>query len=184
MTALEVDPRREDDFKAVMGHFATGVVAVTAVEDGGPVGFTCQAFASLSLDPPLVALAPARTSTTFPRIRAAGGFAVNVLSEDQSPLARAFARSGTDKFAGVRWSPGAGGAPILHGAIAWIECRIVAEHEAGDHTLVVARVERAGHLSDGRPLTFYRGAFGGFANEERAPAAAVADGGAEGGGSR
>lgn len=161
MSAL--DPRRAEDLKAVMGHFATGVVAVTAIAGGEPVGFTCQSFASLSLAPPLVVIAPARSSTTFPRIRTVGRFAVNVLREDQEQLARTFARSGADKFAGVAWRPGAGGAPLLDGAIAWAECAIVAEHDAGDHTLVVGRVEQLGHLPEGQPLTFYRGAFGGFA---------------------
>jgi 3-hydroxy-9,10-secoandrosta-1,3,5(10)-triene-9,17-dione monooxygenase reductase component len=155
----ELDPGRPDQLKATMSHFCTGVVAVTAIEGGEPIGFTCQTFASLSLAPPLIVIAPARISTTFPRIRAAKRFAVNVLDETQEHLARRLALSGADKFAGVRWRPGACGAPILAGALAWLECELVAEHDAGDHTLVVARVYCIGHTDGGRPLTFYRGRF-------------------------
>ena len=87
----------------VLGHFATGVTVITALEEGVPVGFTCQSFASLSLDPPLVAAA-AKTSTSWPKMAAAGSFCINILEEHQEPLSRAFAESGADKFAGVAWS--------------------------------------------------------------------------------
>jgi 3-hydroxy-9,10-secoandrosta-1,3,5(10)-triene-9,17-dione monooxygenase reductase component len=146
-------------FREVLGHFATGVVVVTAVEDGFPVGFTCQAFSSLSLDPPLVALAPGKTSTSWPRVARAGRFCVNILSEDQEALSRAFAMSGGDKFAGVRWRPAQNGAPLLDGVLAWVECAFVEAHDAGDHELVVGLVEDMG-VEGGRPLLFYRGGFG------------------------
>jgi 3-hydroxy-9,10-secoandrosta-1,3,5(10)-triene-9,17-dione monooxygenase reductase component len=162
VTGRTLDPNRSDDLKTVMGHFCSGVVIVTALDAGEPIGFTCQAFASLSLDPPLVVVAPAQTSTTFPRIRAVGAFAVNVLAERQELIARAFAKSGGRKFTGVHWRRGAGGAPILDGALAWAECRIVGEHQAGDHSLVVAHVEGIGHAGDGRPLVFHRGRFAGI----------------------
>src|SRR3712207_9239244 len=97
-----VDPRTMRD---VLGHFASGVTVVTAQGDDGPVGFTCQSFSSLSLDPPLVVIAPARTSRTWPRLRALGRFCVNVLAEDQSDLSARFARSSADRFAGVPWRP-------------------------------------------------------------------------------
>jgi 3-hydroxy-9,10-secoandrosta-1,3,5(10)-triene-9,17-dione monooxygenase reductase component len=134
-------------------------VVVTALHDDAPVGFTCQSFASLSLDPPLVVIAPSKSSTTFPRIRAAGAFAANILAEEHGELARAFAVSGADKFCGVGWRAGRAGAPILEGALAWAGCRLVAEHDAGDHTLVVAEVVEIGHAPAGAPLTFYRGGF-------------------------
>ena len=101
----------EARFREVLGRFPSGVTIVTAVDDGEPVGFTCQAFNSLSIDPPLVALAPGKSSTTWPRIARAGVFCVNVLSEDQQALARVFAVSGADKFSGVGWSKGPHGAP-------------------------------------------------------------------------
>ena len=97
-------------FREVLGHFATGVTIVTALEDGVPVGFTCQSFAALSLDPPMVLLAPARSSTSWPRIAKAGAFCVNILDEHQEALCRAFAVSGGDKFDGVGWRPGSRGA--------------------------------------------------------------------------
>src|ERR1700689_355253 len=91
--AVEGRPFDTGRFREVMGHFATGVTIITAMEDDGPVGFTCQTFVSLSLDPPLVALAPGKSSTTWPRIARAGTFCVNVLAEDQEALSRDFAVS-------------------------------------------------------------------------------------------
>src|SRR5688500_12934202 len=126
-----------------MGHFATGVTVITAIDPDGdePVGFTCQAFVSLSLDPPLVLFSPQKQSSTWPRIRSAGAFCVNILGDDQEMLCRAFAASGTDKYRGVGWKPGpATGAPVLQDVLAWAEGRIVAEHDGGDHVIVVGRV--------------------------------------------
>jgi len=148
-------------FREVLGHFATGVTVVTAMEDGQPVGFTCQSFTSLSLDPPLVALAPAKSSTSWPRIAQAGAFAVNILSDGQEALCRDFAVSGGDKFAGVGWRVGAAGTPILDGVLCWIECQLGIIHDAGDHELVTGRVLDLG-IGDGGPLLFYRGGFGRF----------------------
>jgi 3-hydroxy-9,10-secoandrosta-1,3,5(10)-triene-9,17-dione monooxygenase reductase component len=152
-----VDPRVMRD---VLGHFASGVTVVTAVGPDGPIGFTCQSFSSLSLDPPLVALAPARTSSTWPRLRAAGRFCVNVLAEEQSGLSQAFARSGTDKFAGVSWAPSPHGSPMLDGVVAWIDSELWAEYDGGDHTIVVARVLDLGADADRSPLVFHRGNYG------------------------
>ena len=104
-------------FREVLAHFATGITIVTALEDGEPVGFTCQSFAALSLDPPMVILAPARSSTSWPRIAKAGAFCVNILEEHQEALSRTFAVSGGDKFEGVGWTPGVTGAPVLEGAL-------------------------------------------------------------------
>ena len=152
-------------FREVLGHFASGLTVVTAADAEGPVGFTCQAFMSLSLEPPLIALAPGKSSTTWPRIAPLGTFCVNLLSEDQEALCREFAISGaerSDKFSGVGWSPGPGGAPILDGALAWVGCRITQSYEAGDHELVVAEVLDMSIDQTGRPLIFYRGGFGRF----------------------
>jgi flavin reductase (DIM6/NTAB) family NADH-FMN oxidoreductase RutF len=148
-------------FREVLGHFVTGVTIVTAMEGAEPVGFTCQAFTSLSLDPPLVALAPGKSSTSWPRIAAAGSFCVNILSEDQEALGRDFAVSGGDKFTGVGWRPAANGAPILDGTLAWVECEFELAHDAGDHELVVGRVLEMG-VNRRRPLVYYRGGFGHF----------------------
>lgn len=147
-----------DRFREVLGHFATGVTVVTAMEEGQPVGFTCQSFTSLSLEPPLVALAPAKSSTSWPRIREAGVFCVNILADDQEDLCRTFAVSGGDKFAEVPWAPGWNGAPRLHGALAYVECRLLLAHDAGDHELVFGSVQHV-EAGAGAPLVFYQGRF-------------------------
>jgi flavin reductase (DIM6/NTAB) family NADH-FMN oxidoreductase RutF len=152
-----VDPAVMRD---VLGHFASGVTVVTAVTDDEPIGFTCQSFSSLSLDPPLVVFAPARTSHTWRRLRDIGRFCVNVLAEGQDAVSQNFARSAADKFAGVPWAPSAHGAPVLDDIVAWIDCELWAEYDGGDHTLVVARVLDLGAHPDRRPLLFHRGAYG------------------------
>ncbi|RSN67535.1 flavin reductase family protein [Actinomadura sp. WAC 06369] len=157
-TAGEIDGER---MRRVLGAFCTGVVAVTAVEGGEPVGMACQSFASLSLDPPLVCFCPSGASTTWPRIRAAGRFAVNVLAADQGDLCRAMA--GRDKFAGVPWTPGPGGSPLLDGALAWIEADVERELPGGDHTIVVGRVRHLASVREAGPLLFFRGGFGALA---------------------
>ncbi|MDX3245789.1 MULTISPECIES: flavin reductase family protein [unclassified Streptomyces] len=157
-----VDP---GEFRRVLGSFASGVTVVTAPAaegEDGPAGFACQSFSSLSLDPPLVAFMVGRTSTTWPRIARAGGFCVNVLSAAQGPLCRAFARSGTDKFAGVDHDAApVSGAPRLTGTLAWIDCAIHAVHTGGDHLIVVGRVNAlgAGDGTDEQPLLFHKGRF-------------------------
>jgi 3-hydroxy-9,10-secoandrosta-1,3,5(10)-triene-9,17-dione monooxygenase reductase component len=144
----------------VLGHFVSGVTVVTAMGADGPAGVTCQSFSSLSLDPPLVAFAPARTSTTWPRLREAGRFCVNVLAQEQDGLSQQFARSGTDKFAGVTWALSPSGSPVLDGVVAWIDVALEAEHDGGDHTIVVARVLDLGADASRTPLLFHRGAYG------------------------
>lgn len=141
--------------REVMGHFATGVTVVTAMHHTQPVGFTCQSFVSLSLDPPLIALAPSKASTSWPRIRAADSFCVNVLTDGQAGLCRTFAQPGGDKFAGIDWSPGVTGAPVLRRSLAWVECELEASHDAGDHELIIGRV-RGISIGEGTPLLFYR----------------------------
>ncbi|MEV6400888.1 flavin reductase family protein [Streptomyces sp. NPDC051907] len=159
---LPVDP---GEYRRVLGHFATGVTVVTAYDDDGPAGFACQSFASLSLDPPLVAFMVGRTSTTWPRIARAGVFCVNVLGAEQGGLCRGFAVSGADKFAGVAYeaSP-ATGSPLLEGVPAWVDCTIQNVHTGGDHLIVVGRVEALGAEAGGEPLLFHRGVFGRFSS--------------------
>ena len=145
--------------REVLGHFVSGIVVVTAAGPDGPCGFTCQSFASLSLDPPLVSFAPARTSSTWPRIRAAGTFCVNVLAADHQELSAGFARSGVDKFDGVLWRRGPSGAPVLDGVSAWIDCTLWNEYDGGDHTIVAARVDALGADPERLPLVFFRGGY-------------------------
>jgi flavin reductase (DIM6/NTAB) family NADH-FMN oxidoreductase RutF len=144
--------------RAVLGAFTTGVVVVTAVSER-PLGFTCQSFASLSLEPPLISFSPARTSTTWPQIRTLRRFCINVLAHDQTELSERFARSGGDKFAGLDWTPSPLGSPVLADVSAWIDCELVGEHDGGDHTIVIGSV-RALHADPQRhPLIFYRGRY-------------------------
>lgn len=154
-------PREEvtgDAMRRVLGTFCTGVVVVTAMAGDEPVGMACQSFSSLSLEPPLVCFCPGAASTTWPRVRAAGRFAVNVLAADQRELCRAMA--GRDKFAGVAWTPGPGGSPLLDGALAWIEADIERELPGGDHSIVIGRVRDLAAGRGERPLLFFRGGFG------------------------
>jgi len=152
-------PVDEDEFRRVLGNFASGVTVVTA-PGTPPAGFACQSFSSLSLDPPLVAFMVGRTSTTWPRIAQAGVFCVNVLSADQGELCRAFAARGADKFAGVTHEPTpVSGSPRLAGTLAWIDCTIHAVHTGGDHLIVVGRVDALGTGEGETPLLFHRGRF-------------------------
>jgi 3-hydroxy-9,10-secoandrosta-1,3,5(10)-triene-9,17-dione monooxygenase reductase component len=162
MTGSPDVPRIVDPgaMREVLGHFASGVTVVTALTADGPAGFTCQSFSSLSLDPPLVAFAPARTSQTWPALRAIGRFCVNVLAEGQDAVSQNFARSGGDKFAGVPWSPSAHGSPVLDDVVAWIDGELWAEYDGGDHSIVVARVLDLGADPERRPLLFHRGSYG------------------------
>lgn len=148
----------QDDFKLAMSTFATGVTIVSGIEEGRPIGFTCQSFISLSIDPPFVAVAPARTSTSWPRIARAGTFCVNVLADHQSQLCRGFAVSGGDKFEGVTWHPApVTGAPVIEDSLAWVDCRVELVHDAGDHELIIGRVLDLGVAgAGGSPLLFYR----------------------------
>lgn len=153
----------ERELRNAMGQFCSGVVVVTGLHEGVPAGFTAQSFVSLSLDPPLIAVCPAKSGSSWPRMRSSGCFGINVLAADQKELCSAFARSGGDKFAGCGWRRGAGGSPILEGALSFIECQLHAEHDAGDHTIAVGRVTDLRVLDSARlPLLFFRGLYGAF----------------------
>jgi flavin reductase (DIM6/NTAB) family NADH-FMN oxidoreductase RutF len=137
----------EHHFRTVLGHFATGVAVVTAVDEATPVGLTIQSFCSLSLDPPLILLCPGR-------------LCVNLLSEGQEQVARQFARSGADKYAGVAWAPSRDTAsPMLDGALAWIDCQVETTYPGGDHLIVVCRVLDLAARTDLRPLLFFQSGF-------------------------
>jgi len=149
--------------RTVMGHFATGVTIVTAIDNGEPVGMACNSFTSLSLDPPLVLFCAAKSSSTWPRIQAAKHYCVNILAQDGEDLCRTFAvKPAGERYNGVGYSTGVTGAPILDDALAYIDCTIESELDGGDHVIVVGRVTELGHR-DGAPLTFYRGGYGRYA---------------------
>lgn len=147
-------------FREALGRFATGVAFVTAAPDGKPAGLIVNSLASVSLDPPLVAFCPARRSLTWQRMRRTGRFAVNVLEREHESFARRATPAGADRFAGIDWELGPGGAPVLTGALATLECEVVAEHAAGDHWIVVGLVDGLRSRRVGQPLTFFAGAFG------------------------
>jgi len=150
-------------FRQTMGNFATGVVVVTGLLEHEPVGFAAQSFVSLSLDPPLVAFSPGKLSSSWPKIRQSGSFGINILGQDQQALCADMARSGADKFANVQWQSGVTGSPMLENVLAFIECTVEAEHDAGDHTIVVGRVVdfQSGKEQAG-PLLYFRSSYGSF----------------------
>jgi len=170
MIATTVDPAT---FRQALGQFATGVTVVTALDGATPVGFACQAFAALSLDPPLVLFCPGRHSRTWPVIERAGHFAVNVLSHAQRAVSTVFGTAGADKFTSVPWSPAPSGAPVLHGALTWIDCAVHAVHDGGDHFVVIGRVNTLGEQSGEGPLLFFRGKY--TATQPAEPTPAILD---------
>lgn len=156
--AQAVDPMV---FRRAVGRFASGVTVVTGMHEEAQVGFTCQSFYSVSLEPLLISISVMNSSTSYPRIRESGGFCVNVLSADQSGVSSQFARKGTEKWAGIEWTPTREGLPALDGSLLWIDCRIAAEYPAGDHTIVLGEVREIGESpeADDAPLLFYTGAY-------------------------
>jgi flavin reductase (DIM6/NTAB) family NADH-FMN oxidoreductase RutF len=150
-------------FRHVLGHFATGVAVITAITPSGPVGMAVSSFTSVSLEPPLVAFLPDKSSTSWPKIRGAGVFCVNILSAGQEELCARFARKGIDKFAGVSWRAAPSGAPILEGGMAWIDCELTQTFESGDHFIAIGRVVQLEAAEYGVPLVFFQGGYGHFA---------------------
>ena len=154
--AVGVDPAL---FRHVLGHWATGVALVTAVVDGRPEGLVVNSLTSVSLAPPLVAFSASRTSLTWSRMRRAARLGVNVLPGDAEPFARRASAPGADRFDATAWRKTHGGVPALCGALAFLECVPEATHPAGDHWIVVARVEEARAGPAGGPLVFWRGGY-------------------------
>jgi flavin reductase (DIM6/NTAB) family NADH-FMN oxidoreductase RutF len=148
------------DFRKACGHFLTGVTIVTAIgDDGAPVGITVNSFTSVSLEPPLVLVCIDRVSGSHRAFATGSAFAVHVLHHEQRYLSTRFATPRADKFAGLAWRPGPGGAPILPEFTTLFECTTVTAEVAGDHGLFVGRVERVEIRDTDAPLAFYRGAY-------------------------
>lgn len=145
-------------FRRCLGQFATGVTVMTARDGERLVGICVNSFAALSLEPPLVLWSIRRVSGSLDSFRAAGRFAVNVLAADQVALANLFASATDDKFGTSRWTPGRGGAPLLAGAIASLECRLEQVLDGGDHLIMVGRVEHYARRA-GEPLLFAQGRY-------------------------
>jgi 3-hydroxy-9,10-secoandrosta-1,3,5(10)-triene-9,17-dione monooxygenase reductase component len=155
--AAAPDPR---SFRDALARFATGVAFVTAAPDGEPAGLIVNSLTSVSLEPPLVSFCPSRRSLTWSRMRRSGRFGVNVLGRPHERFARRATPAGADRFAGLDWQPGRSGVPLLTDALATLECEIVAEHPAGDHWIVVGRVNDRYTSPSCEPLVFFAGAFG------------------------
>jgi flavin reductase (DIM6/NTAB) family NADH-FMN oxidoreductase RutF/DNA-binding IclR family transcriptional regulator len=151
-------------FRYVLGQYPTGVTLITAAHPGGePVGMVVGTFTSVSLDPPIVAFLPDRKSSSWPKIREAGSFCANVLTSAQQDICRAFARKQDDRFTSSRWETTASGSPRLQGAAAWIDCTIDDVITAGDHHIVLGRVQGLGVGDSAElPLLFLRGGYGSF----------------------
>ena len=147
------------DFRRALGYFAAGVTVVTAkFSDDGRSGITVTAFSSLSLEPPLVLVCIDKRARLHDRLEIDRCFAVNMLAADQEAISRRFAASEGDPFRGIGYRDGLTGAPLLDGAIAAVECRVVARLPGGDHTIIVGEVD-ATEVREGKPLLYFRGGY-------------------------
>lgn len=150
-----------DSFKRALRRWASGVTIVTAKSGDTIHGMTVSAFTSVSADPPLVLVCANRSSTTNELIRACGLFAVNVLADGQQSLSNRFASRDLDehRFEGVGWRLGHGGAPVLEGALASLECKVRQAHEEGTHTIYIGEVLHADGDDEATPLVYFDGAY-------------------------
>jgi len=158
---MSVDPNM---YRQVLGQYPTGVVIITALApDGEPLGMTIGSFTSVSLDPPLVAFMPSKTSSSWAALREASDqFTVNVLGADQEEVCRAISIRKQRKFVDLTWRPSPAGNPILDRAVAWLDCTTESRLDAGDHEIVLGRVHDLQVAHDGYPLLFFRGGYGSF----------------------
>ena len=148
------------EFRAALGMFATGVTIVTARSaDGQVIGLTANSFNSVSLSPPLVLWSLSRAAASLPVFSTGSHYAINVLAADQRALAERFATRGADRWNGVTFDTGAGGAPLRHGAAASFECFNRSRYEEGDHVIFVGEVERCTHRVGASPLLFHGGRY-------------------------
>lgn len=180
MTSAPIDPRT---FRTVLGQFCTGITVITTVHDGEPVGFACQSFAALSLDPPLVLFCPTKVSRSWKSIEASGRFCVNVLHEKQKAVSARFGSKVADKFAEIDWTPSKLGSPVIAGTLAHVDCTVHSVHDGGDHFVVFGLVHSLSDVAADerlreeqwrpqkpRPLLFYRGEYTGIEPDKNSPA--------------
>lgn len=158
-------------FREALGHYASGITIIAGHDGREPVGFTCQSFYSVSITPPLISFSVMASSSTYPRIRATGKFSVNVLAQSQQSISDQFAQKNSDRWRGVVWEMTAGQNPIIAGALMWLDCRIAAEHRAGDHDIVVGEVTAMSSniWHDSAPLVYFRGKYRHLHALEKAP---------------
>jgi flavin reductase (DIM6/NTAB) family NADH-FMN oxidoreductase RutF len=151
---LEVDPTT---LRRVLAAFPTGVTALAALVDGEPVGMAANSFTSVSLDPPLVSVCVATTSSTWPALRRATRIGVSVLSHEQESASRSLAARGIDRFADLSWHATDDGAILLDGATAWFDCSVEREIRAGDHEIVLLNVHGLGTAEPHTPPLVFHG---------------------------
>ena len=148
-------------FREALGHYASGITVITSQLEGEPIGFTCQSFYSVSTSPPLVSFSVMASSASYPKIRQAGRFVVNILSDEQAGISNQFARKGTDKWHAVEWQQSPLGNPIIAGSLHWLDCEIHAEHTAGDHLIVIGEVKALSLQATPvtQPLLYFKGQY-------------------------
>ena len=148
-------------FREALGHYASGITVITSQLEGEPIGFTCQSFYSVSTSPPLVSFSVMASSASYPKIRQAGRFVVNILSGEQAGISNQFARKGTDKWHAVEWQQSPLGNPIIAGSLHWLDCKIHAEHAAGDHLIVIGEVKALSLQATPvtQPLLYFKGQY-------------------------
>ena len=148
-------------FREALGHYASGITVITSQLEGEPIGFTCQSFYSVSTSPPLVSFSVMASSASYPKIRQAGRFVVNILSDEQVGISNQFALKGTDKWHAVEWQQSPLGNPIIAGSLHWLDCEIHAEHAAGDHLIVIGEVKALSLQATPvtQPLLYFKGQY-------------------------
>ena len=153
-----IEPSR---FREALGHYASGITVITSHTEEEPIGFTCQSFHSVSMDPPLVSFNVMASSYSYPKIRQAGRFLVNILSEDQADISNLFARQGADKWSALDWQKSPLGNPIIPGGLHWLDCEIHVEHAVGDHLIVIGEVKAINvpESTAGQPLLYFKGQY-------------------------
>jgi len=157
-----IEPAR---FRKALGHYASGITVITSQSGDERIGFTCQSFYSVSMHPPLISFSVKASSYSYPIIKQAGQFAVNILTNKQIDLSNQFAMQGTEKWNNVDWQPSPLGNPIIDGTLHWLDCKVYAAHAAGDHIIVIGEV-KALRLDDAEhqlPLLYYQGRYSNLA---------------------
>jgi len=158
LSSTAIEPLR---FREALGHYASGITVITSNIEGEPIGFTCQSFHSVSMNPPLVSFNVMSVSGSYPKIRQAGRFAVNILSDEQVGISNQFAQRGADKWRGVEWKESPLGNPLIAGSLHWLDCEIHAEHAAGDHLIVIGEVKALDlqEATSTKPLLYFKGQY-------------------------
>ncbi len=148
-------------FRDALALYASGITIIAGHDNDEPLGFTCQSFYSVSVAPPLISFSVMANSSTYPRIRQTGKFSVNVLAEAQQAISDQFGRKGRDRWAGIAWRMTSGRNPVIVGTLMWLDCKIVAEHQAGDHSIVIGEVIAMSPTDwhDGAPLLYFKGKY-------------------------